>query len=179
LTRRFEVGPVLVALGAFILLVSLFLEWYGSASAWDAFEVVDLLLAVLAIGALVAAIGLLLRDSTYIDGRWLPALVLAIAVLIAAAILDPPPATQDLTLETGLWLAVAAALLMVVGAVLSFGRISFAVSVEGRERVPVVDHRQDTTDQPPVRVQPEEEDTTRRTLLKDPADEPTRRTGDG
>ena len=41
MTRRFEVGPILVALGAVVLLVSLFLDWYGSLTAWDAFEVVE------------------------------------------------------------------------------------------------------------------------------------------
>ena len=38
---------------------------------------------------------------------------------------------------------------MFAGAVLTFGRVSFALSVEGRdvrERVAVVDHRQDTTE---------------------------------
>ena len=38
---------------------------------------------------------------------------------------------------------------MLSGAVLTLGRISFAVSVEGRElreRVAVLDHRQDTTE---------------------------------
>jgi hypothetical protein len=38
---------------------------------------------------------------------------------------------------------------MLAGAVLTLGRISFAVSVEGRdlrERVAVLDHRQDTTE---------------------------------
>ena len=168
---------MLVALGAVVLLVSLFLDWYGFLAAWEAFEVVDVLLAALAIAAIVAAVGLLLPGAAYVEGRWLPAIVLAIAVLVVAAILDPPPAAQDQTLEIGAWLGFAAALVMAAGAILSFGRISFAVSVEGRERVAVVDHRQDTTDQAPVRVGPEE-DPTQRTLLKDPAEEPTRRNGD-
>ena len=168
---------MLVALGAVVLLVSLFLDWYGFLAAWEAFEVVDVLLAALAIAAIVAAVGLLLPGAAYVEGRWLPAIVLAIAVLVVAAILDPPPAAQDLTLEIGAWLGFAAELVMAAGAILSFGRISFAVSVEGRERVAVVDHRQDTTDHAPVRVGPEE-DPTQRTLLKDPAEEPTRRNGD-
>jgi len=168
---------MLVALGAVVLLVSLFLDWYGFLAAWEAFEDVDVLLPALAIAAIVAAVGLLLPGAAYVEGRWLPAIVLAIAVLVVAAILDPPPAAQDQTLEIGAWLGFAAALVMAAGAILSFGRISFAVSVEGRERVAVVDHRQDTTDHAPVRVGPEE-DPTQRTLLKDPAEEPTRRNGD-
>jgi hypothetical protein len=180
LTRRFEVGPILVALAALVLLVSLFLDWYGVLAAWEAFEVVDVLLAALAIAAVVAAVGLLAPGAAYVEGRWVPAIVLAIAVLVIAAILDPPPAAEDMTIETGAWLAFGAALAMAAGAILSFGRISFAVSVEGREpreRVAVVDHRQDTTDQPPVPAGPEG-DPTQRTLLKDPAEEPTRRTED-
>ena len=63
---------MLVALGAAVLLVSLFLEWYGTLTAWEAFEVVEVLLAVLAIVALVVAAGLLLPDLGYLERRWLP-----------------------------------------------------------------------------------------------------------
>ena len=49
---------------------------------------------------------------------------------------------------------------MSLGALLTFGRISFSLSVEDRdvrERVPVVDHRQDTTET--AAVQADEEPT--------------------
>ena len=62
MTRRFEVGPILVALGAIVLLVSLFLDWYGPLSAWEAFEVVEVLLAALAVAALIVAAGQLVPD---------------------------------------------------------------------------------------------------------------------
>src|SRR3954469_3459399 len=149
MTRRFEVGPILVALGAIALLVSLFLEWYGSLTAWDAFEVVEVLLAALAVTALVIAVGQLLPDLDYADRRWLPGVVLAVAVLVAAEIVNPPPAAGGQDPASGAWIAFAAALVMFIGAVLTFGRVRFAVSVEGRqvrERVPVVDNRQDTTE---------------------------------
>ena len=77
--RRFEVGPILVALAALVLLVSLFLEWYGPLTAWDAFEVVEVLLAALAVTALVIAVGQLAPDLDYVERRWLPAVVLAVA----------------------------------------------------------------------------------------------------
>jgi drug/metabolite transporter (DMT)-like permease len=83
----------------------------------------------------------------------LPAIVIGVAVVVAAEIIDPPPAAGDEALGTGAWMAFAAAAVMVIGAVLSFGRVSLAVSVEGketRERVAVVDHRQDTTESAPV-----------------------------
>src|ERR1044072_8476628 len=146
MSRRFEVGPILVALGALVLLVSLFLDWYGALTAWEAFEVVEVLLGSLAVVALVIAIGQLMPDLEYIERRWLPAVVLAVAVLVAAEIIDPPPAAGGAGPPTGprprrpgagdpspgAWLAFGAALVMFAGTVLTFGRVRFAVSVEGR-----------------------------------------------
>jgi hypothetical protein len=147
--RRFEVGPILVALGAIVLLVSLFLDWYDSQTAWAVFEVVEVLLVALAVTALVIAVGQLAPDLDYAERRWLPAVVLGAALLVIAEIVDPPPAAAGADPETGAWLAFGAVLAMFAGTVLTFGRVRFAVSVEGRqrrERVPVVDHRQDTTE---------------------------------
>src|SRR3954471_13526557 len=158
MSRRFEVGPILVALGALVLIVSLFLDWYGSLTAWDAFEVVEVLLAALGATAVVSAIGELVPDVEVGDRRWLPAVVLAIAVLVAAEIINPPPAAGGQDPATGAWIAFGAAIVMFIGAVLTFGRVRFSLSVEGRrmrERVPVVDHRQDTTET--AAVTPEEE----------------------
>jgi hypothetical protein len=149
MTRRFEVGPILVALGAALLLVSLFLDWYGPLNAWEAFEVVDVLLACLAVAALIVAVGQLVPDLGWGERRWLPAIVAAVAVLVAAELIDPPPAAGSEALEQGAWLAFAGALVMLSGALLSVGRISFAVAIEGRElrqHVAVLDHRQDTTE---------------------------------
>jgi hypothetical protein len=158
MTRRFEVGPMLVALGAIALLASLFMDWYGPLTAWEAFEVVEVLLAVLAVAALLVAAGLLVPDLEYLERRWLPLIVFGVAVLVAAELVNPPPVAAEDTLESGAWLAFGSALVMLAGAVLTFGRVSFAVSVEGREvreHVPVVDHRQDTTES--AAVKPAEE----------------------
>jgi hypothetical protein len=149
MSRRFEVGPILVAVGAVVLIASLFLDWYGSLTAWEAFEVVEVLLGSLAVAALVIAVGQLIPDLEYVERRRLPAVVLGVAVLVAAEIIDPPPAAGGQDPASGAWIAFGAAILMFAGAVLTFGRVSFAVSVEGREtreRVVVVDHRQDTTE---------------------------------
>ena len=148
MTRRIEAGPVLVALGALILLVSLFLDWYQpNVTAWEAFEVLDLVLTVLAVAALVGAVGANRPEATVIERQWLPAIVAAIAIIVAAQILDPPP-TVDGDPETGAWLALGAAVVMCLGTLLTLGRISFALTVEGRDtrrRVSAVDAR---TDQP-------------------------------
>jgi hypothetical protein len=160
MSRRFEVGPILVAIGALVLLVSLFLDWYGSLTAWDAFEVVEVLLGSLAVASLVIAVGQLMPDLEYVDRRRLPVVVLAIAVLVAAEIINPPPAAGGQDPAYGAWIAFGAAVVMFAGAVLTLGRVHFAVSVEGREvreRVAVVDHRQDTTETAAVPVEDESE----------------------
>ena len=164
MTRRFEVGPLLVALGGLILLVSLFLDWYGTLTAWESFEVVEVLLAVLAVAALTVAAGLLLPDLGYLERRWLPPVVAGATLLVLAEVVDPPPLASGEDLEAGAWLAFGAVLVMCAGALLTFGRISFALSVEDRdvrERVPVVDHRQDTTETAAV-DKPDEDRTEKR-----------------
>jgi hypothetical protein len=182
MTRRFEVGPILVALGALLLLVSLFLDWYGPLNAWEAFEVVEVLLAVLAVAALVVAFGQLVPDLDLGDRRWLPVIVVAVAVLVAAELVDPPPAAGDESIEQGAWLAFAAALVMLSGAVLTVGRISFAIAVEGRElreRVAVLDHRQDTTETAALAPEDEASETPERGSKRLLGDEPAERRAEG
>ena len=162
MTRRLEAGPLLVTLGAVLLLVSLFLNWFtGEITAWEGFEVWDLVLFVLALGAIAAGLGLTTQDVELIDRRVLPAAVAVVAVIVASQILDPPPAAATSDPDTGAWLALGAALLMCVGAVLTFGRIHLSLTVEGREprrrRVAAVDARgpaDPTTDNIPA-VKPE------------------------
>lgn len=147
--RRLEAGPLLVALAAILLLVSVFLDWFEPATtAWDAFEVLDLLLVALALAALVIAAGMLLPDSAVIERRWLALLAAVVVVVVASQIIDPPRGI-DGDPETGAWLALAAALLLGLGTLLSLGRVSFALTVEGRgdgrRRVSAVDARTDPT----------------------------------
>jgi hypothetical protein len=163
MTRRLEAGPLLVTLGALLLLVSLFLSWFtGEITAWQAFEVWDLVLFVLALGAIAAGLGLATQDVELIDRRVLPAAVAAVAVIVASQILDPPPAAATSDPDTGAWLALGAALLMCAGAVLTFGRVHLSLTVEGREprrrHVAAVDARgpaDPTTDNiPAVKAEP-------------------------
>ena len=149
MTRRFDIGPVVLGLGAILVLVALFLEWYGQLTAWDTFELADVVLAALAVAGLAAAVGLLTPDADYLDRRAIPWVVGAMFVLILAELLNPPPAAGGQELGTGAWLAFAGAIVMAIGAILSLGRVSFAVAVEGRDRrqrVAAVDHRPPTTE---------------------------------
>ena len=159
MTRRLEAGPLLVTLGALLLLVSLFLNWYtGEVTAWQAFEVWDVVLFVLALGSIAGGLGLTAQGVDIVDRRALPAAVGAVAVIVASQIIDPPPAAAGQDPETGAWLALGAALVMCAGAVLTFGRVHLALTVEGRDsrrHVAAVDARgpiQDTTETDAIAV---------------------------
>lgn len=162
MTRRLEAGPLLVTLGALLLLVSLFLNWFtGEITAWEGFEVWDLLLFVLGLGAIAAALGLTAQDVELIDRRLLPAGVAIVALIVASQILDPPPAAAGSDPDTGAWIALGGAFLMCAGALLTFGKVHLSLTVEGREprrrRVAAVDARgpaDPTTDNIPA-VKPE------------------------
>jgi hypothetical protein len=149
MTRRFDIGPFVLALGALLLLIGLFLDWFGEFNAWAVFEFVDVLLAALAVAGVVGAVGLLTPEAEYLDKRALPWIVGAALVLVAASVLDPPPAAAELDRGVGAWISLVGAVLMTVGAVLSFSKVSFAVAVEGRDRrqrVAAVDHRPPPTE---------------------------------
>src|SRR5215207_11147438 len=124
MTRRLEAGPLLVTLGAVLLLVSLFLDWFtGDITAWEGFEVWDLVLFVLTLGLIAAGLGLAAQDVDTVERRLVPAAVVAAAVIVASQLLDPPPAAAGQDPDTGAWLALGAAFVMVLGAVLSLGRV--------------------------------------------------------
>lgn len=145
MARRIETGPLVVAVGAILLFVSTFLDWFApGSSAWTAFEVLDLALAFIAVGAVLAAAGLLVPELAAVDRRWLAPLAVLAVVIVASQIVNPPPAAGNGEIEPGAWLALAGALLMAAGALLSFSRVRFAVTVEGRDprrRVSAVDAR--------------------------------------
>jgi hypothetical protein len=147
--RRFEIGPLIVAVGSLVLLVSLFMDWYGGETAWGVFEVADVLLAALAIAALLAALGQIAEEIGVLDRGWLPVTAVAAALLVIAEILSPPPVVGGADPQEGAWLAFASVLVMLLGTVLSLGRVSFSFAIEGREprhRVAAVDHRPPPTE---------------------------------
>jgi hypothetical protein len=138
-----DAGLLLIGIGAIVLLVSLFLEWYEpNAEAWDVFEVWDLVLAALAIAALVAVAGRM-GFGTPRPAAWLIGASLGALVIVLYALIDPPPVAEAISTNggdfgdpsTGLWLALAAAILMTAGTLLSVARISIAISAAGRDHV--------------------------------------------
>jgi hypothetical protein len=121
------VGPLVAAIGAVLLIVSLFLDWYeGDLEGFTVFEVLDLLLvlmALLTIASLAGGLGLVRTAPS-------PALSLAVALftifVVVSQVLNDPPAVAngDAGKEVGIWLALGGAALMGAGSLLAFARIS-------------------------------------------------------
>jgi hypothetical protein len=132
MSERIDAGAGLAAVGALMLLVSLFLDWYEpDLSAWTSFEIVDLLLAAISVAVLVAAVSRLTgapRGGPVIRDAWLPVLAGAALVLVAVSLVNHPPATINLGEKVGIWIALAGSLLMLLGALAGRARVSFSLS---------------------------------------------------
>lgn len=146
--RAIDAGRLLGALGALALLVALFLDWYsvellrpatGGVDAWSVFEITDVLLAGAALLTLVGAAQSLV-PALHLRAITPAALTVAASgalLLVVVNLLDKPPfvtSAPDVSLEEGAWIALAAALLMVLGAMLRDARISLVITP--RERAP-------------------------------------------
>lgn len=135
-TQRLDGAHLLIALGAVVLLIALFLNWFGfgldgSVSAWTSFEIADLLLAALAAWTLWAIV-----FPSHFPGD--PGLAatrsgLVAFIIVVASLLDPPPVVDNAEIEFGAWLALAASMVMAIGALLTLARVSVSISVSGRE----------------------------------------------
>jgi hypothetical protein len=135
---QLAVGPLVAAVGAVLLIVSLFLDWYEGITGFTIFEFIDLLLlllAVVTIASLAGGLGLVQPPPP-------PAVSLGVAlftvfVVVSQLINDPPVLAlagvgapdQDI----GIWLALSGAALMVAGGVLGYASISLAFEPRSRE----------------------------------------------
>jgi hypothetical protein len=143
MTERLDGGRLIAAVGAVALLVSLFLDWYGpgelglgsAITAWTAFEITDLLLAVIAIATLLGMAGLAVPTAPLPEqpSNAPPILGGAAFALVALNMIDVPPAAQGASLETGAWIALGGAALMLIGGVLAVTRVSLVVSLAPRQ----------------------------------------------
>ena len=130
--ERFDAGTGLVAVGAVLLLVSLFIDWYDpGGDAWAVFESLDLVLTGVAVCGLLAVAP---RFGAGGLGRALPLIATIAFGVVVVQLIDPPPVVSDSDLATGAWLALAATVLMAGGALLGAASISVTVDVRGRER---------------------------------------------
>jgi hypothetical protein len=130
LRERFDAGTGLVALGAVLLLVSLFVDWFDpSGDAWAVFEFVDIALAGAAVACLVAVVP---RYAAL--QRAVPVIAFGALFVVVVQLIEPPPSAPGDRIEAGAWLALAATALMAAGATLSAASISVTVDVRGRDR---------------------------------------------
>ena len=170
-------GGLLSGVGAVLLLISLFLEWFEpDLSAWTVFEALDLVLAGAAMIALAFAarsLGLVSIGGTAATTAGAVALVVVVSQLI-----NQPPAVLDEDPQVGAWLALGGASLMLAGALMSRTGISLALDVErpggGRATEVRPDSAADTRLGHPVTTgpssQPASRDPAQTTTL--PAEEP-------
>jgi hypothetical protein len=131
-----RIGPLVASLGAVVLVVSLFLDWYDDVSAFTVFEFNDLLLLLLGvatIASLAAAIG---PTPGVSPGALLAVALVALFVVVSQILNDPPAVTGPAGPghAIGIWLALAGSAVMVVGALLGYAQISLAVEARPRER---------------------------------------------
>jgi hypothetical protein len=138
--RPMDLGRAVLFAGSALLLISLFTEWYDiGLTGWQVFETLDLVLAALAVGGMVASVRADLLPPW--SGFALPGAALFI---VAVQLIDGPPAAGGSGLSSGAWVALAGTLLMAGGSALSLSAISVTVQFSERDlrrRVPAVDRR--------------------------------------
>jgi len=135
---RLRDGELIAGAGAVVLLVALFASWYSGASAWQAFSVLDIVLALVASLALALVIAQATRES--------PSVPVALSVLTAVAgtlatlfviyrILNQPGPNDAVEVGAGAWIGLAAAALIAVGGARSM-RVE---AIPGAARPPIED----------------------------------------
>jgi hypothetical protein len=131
---QLPVGPLVATIGAILLIVSLFLDWYDDLSGFTVFEFLDLLLVMLAlamIASLADGVGLLRTGVS-------PGVTFAVALLallvVVSQIVNAPPVGHDRDQEIGIWLALGGSALMTLGGLLGYAQISLAVEARPRPR---------------------------------------------
>src|SRR5438477_12678912 len=93
--HRMNGGLAVAAIGAVILIVSLFLDWFAPGrSAWTVFELNDLILAGLGLLVLSVMVGDLVNGPG--SERYLPEASVVYAgigalIIVAASLIQPPP----------------------------------------------------------------------------------------
>jgi hypothetical protein len=119
--RRLRVGEWTVGACGLLLLIALFLPWYSepSSTAWEAFTVLDVILALLALAAIsvpivtathrVPAVPLAVESLTALFG-------MAGLLLVLIRLLNLPGEADGR--DVGLWLGLAATLGIIAGALI-------------------------------------------------------------
>lgn len=128
--RSPSIGSLIAALAAVMLVVSLFLDWFEPGfSAWTSFEVWDIVLAAIALAALAR---LAHELGAFRPGERVPLGPLAAIalVVVVVSLVNHPPAAIGRDLAAGAWLALAAVVLLALGALLAEARLTVRLDVD-------------------------------------------------
>jgi hypothetical protein len=146
-------GPLIAAIGAALLLVSLFLDWYEGLTAFTVFELVDIVLvvcALLIVVQLAGGMGLMRPPAS--PAVSLMVALFALFVVLVQLVNDPPAVAggDGPDREIGIWLAAGGAALMATGALLATANISLAIEPRRADEAPGlrVDHDAETMADP-------------------------------
>jgi hypothetical protein len=115
---RLRGGDRIAAAGAVALLAALFLDWYSGVSAWQAFSVLDVVLALLALAPLALSFAQATRDSPSLPVAFsvLAFLTGALAALLIAYRMVNQPGPNDVVdVQAGAWIGLAAAVVAAAG----------------------------------------------------------------
>jgi hypothetical protein len=134
---RIQLGPMLGVAGAVMLLVSLFLDWWEDLTAFTAYEMLDLVLVLLALATIVQLAGgmglVRMAPAVRSPGAGLAVTLITLFIVLTQLVNDPPIVTGGARdQDVGMLIAVIGAALMAIGAVLAYARISLAVDVRPR-----------------------------------------------
>jgi len=122
--RRLREGDWLAGAGGIALLILLFADWYAASasgatrSAWQAFSVLDVVLALLALVPLALVVLQATRDSPALPVAFSVFAMLAGALatlLILYRIVDQPGPNDTLEVDVGAWVGLAAAAIIAAG----------------------------------------------------------------
>jgi hypothetical protein len=117
-------GPLIAAGGGFLLFISLFLTWALEASPWEAFDLMDIILALIGLAAVVIGGALAMGNPLNVPGG--AQNTIYTAGVFAFAIVAFTVLEQD-DLGFGVFLALIGTIAMIVGA-LQLGRGGTAAS---------------------------------------------------
>ena len=137
--QRMNGGLAVAAIGAVLLIVSLFLDWFAPArSAWTVFELNDLILAGIALLVLeVAVADLLARPEAqrYVPEGSVVYAGMGALIIVGATLIQPPPGAIHSSREIGAWLGLAAAALITAGGFAIRARVSLVIALRAPEQL--------------------------------------------
>jgi hypothetical protein len=116
--RRVRAWDWLAGIAGAVLIASLFLHWYGSKTGWQSFTVIDVILLIVGLfGITIVAVNATQRTMAIPQAAAglsvLPALVAVVLTVYRAA--SPP--TAGVTREAGVWVALGAALVLLLACI--------------------------------------------------------------